>query len=362
MSFQEKTLKLWKEDHYKDFTFNFQGSESMIKAHQCLLASTSTVFDKMFTVEMAESKQKEVTITDYDEKVFGLFLSLFYGYKIEGTEDLTTGIKCYKLCHQYEADQLESHCSDFIVKKATILNLEELLEFIKVYDVQAVKDAIKKILSTGNLNAENADHLIHTEDLTTGIKCYKLCHQYEFHQFKSLCSDFIVKKATILNLEELLEFTEVYYVQSVKDVTKTLLSTGNVTVDNAVHLIQIAAKINDYTIEYTVKNRVFEFICDKKILVSSITNWNLISGTVGDELQEFLMGYFSRKVARMESDASFQALCDKLRLTTEKLKCTTEKLKCTTEKLKCTTEKLKCTTQKMKCYNYCGNHKHGCPL
>ena len=79
MSLHEKVLKLWKEDQYKDFTFKFQGSETVIKAHQWLLASMSPVFDKMFTVEMAESHQKEVTITDYDDKVFGLFLSLFYG-------------------------------------------------------------------------------------------------------------------------------------------------------------------------------------------------------------------------------------------------------------------------------------------
>ena len=221
MSLNEKVMKLWEEDEFKDFTFKFQGtgnsevSETLIKAHRWLLAFKSPVFYKMFTVDMAESKQKEVTITS-DVKVFGLFLSLFYGYKIEATEDFTTGIKCYMLCHQYMADQLMTVCSDFIVKKATSSDLEQLLDFNEVYDVPAVKGVTERILS-------------------------------------------------------------------------------NVTVDSAVHLIQIAAKINDDTL----KNCVFEFICAKKIRVSSIPNWQLVSGTVRDEL----LDWFSRKVAEMETDA-----------------------------------------------------------
>ena len=99
-----------------------------------------------------------------------------------------------------------------------------------------------------------------------------------------------------MNVEELLEFIEVYDVQAVKDVTKNVLTTGNVTAENAVHLIQISTKINDDTI----KNRVFQFILDNMIRVSSIPDWQLVSGTVGDELQEFTIGWIRIKVAKVE--------------------------------------------------------------
>ena len=210
-------MNSWNEETFKDFTFKFKGKK--IKAHQMVLASMSPVFRKMFTVEMAEKKQQETTISDFDGHVFGIFLSLFYGYTIGEEEDISTGMKCYELIHLYEVEDLKEDASNFIVRKANISNVEQVIDFLEVYDVPAVKE-----------------------------------------------------------------------------VTVKILQEGEVTVGNAVHLLQLSAKIKDDAL----KNRVFDFISHKKIQVSRIIDWGLISATVGDKLQEFIIDKFAKESKELQ--------------------------------------------------------------
>ena len=160
-------MKSWKEEEFKDFTFKVQGTK--IKAHQWLLASMSPVFKKMFTVDMAENSLKETAISDFSSYNFSLFLSLFYGYKITFVQNLTTGINLYRLCHLYEVDQLKPLCIDFIVSKAYISNLEELLDFNAVFDIPAVKEAANRILKHGPITNVNAVRFLQIAEKTNDV-------------------------------------------------------------------------------------------------------------------------------------------------------------------------------------------------
>ena len=124
------------------------------------------------------------------------------------------------------------------------------------------------------------------ENVRTGIDCYTLCDKYQVDHLKSVCLEHIQNKATIQYAEELLEFDSVFELPIIRSIIKNNLTQADLTTQNLVHFLKLAAKIED---EDRIKKRVFEFICEKKIQVSKIPKWRLVSRYVGDELQEFML-------------------------------------------------------------------------
>lgn len=57
------------DDRRKDVTFVFQGSDTRIKAHKCILEAVSPVFERMFSGSFVENE--EVQITDITPEIFG---------------------------------------------------------------------------------------------------------------------------------------------------------------------------------------------------------------------------------------------------------------------------------------------------
>lgn len=60
------------DESRKDVTFTFEGSETKIMAHKCILEAASPVFKTMFSGRFAE--KDEVKITDIKPAVFQLLI------------------------------------------------------------------------------------------------------------------------------------------------------------------------------------------------------------------------------------------------------------------------------------------------
>ena len=101
--------ELYKTKKFSDVTFILKDKE--IKAHKCVLATCSPVFEAMFSRDMQEKRTNQATIDDIEENIFTEMIHFVYTGKVENRNvsaaDLLSVAEMYDLKHLKNFSQQE---------------------------------------------------------------------------------------------------------------------------------------------------------------------------------------------------------------------------------------------------------------
>ncbi|XP_057318156.1 speckle-type POZ protein B-like [Microplitis mediator] len=123
------------------------------KAHKFILSTRSPVFSAMFTHEMKEKKDSEVTIPDIDPDIFNKMLKFIYTDEINNLD--IDAVYLLEAADKYQLLNLKSLCEESLPKSvridnaiklmilADLHNANQLLEFIFEFMIKNIKDITK---------------------------------------------------------------------------------------------------------------------------------------------------------------------------------------------------------------------------
>lgn len=142
-------MKLYEDNEFADVTLNVNGRE--LKAHKCMLAIRSPVFQRMFNTDMLESKTNIVNIDDISQDVFVQLLKYIY----TGTADVNKyATELFLAAEKYLIDDLKEECKEIINNHISIDNCIKILVL-----ADQVKDSLTetKAIEFINRNKDKID-------------------------------------------------------------------------------------------------------------------------------------------------------------------------------------------------------------
>uniref|UniRef100_A0A915MCT7 BTB domain-containing protein n=1 Tax=Meloidogyne javanica TaxID=6303 RepID=A0A915MCT7_MELJA len=146
----KKTYRDMLED--KIFTdFVIKVDDKIIKAHRCVLAQNSAVFQRMFDQNlMAEAQKGEVIISDTSPECVRAMLEFFYTGEINAAlmESHVEGI--FALAHKYGLEKLKYVCERFMASKIDSSNIEKYCSIISLYGASTLEKRVEAIYESNN--------------------------------------------------------------------------------------------------------------------------------------------------------------------------------------------------------------------
>lgn len=141
----EGLSSLLESDKYGDVTITV--ADQKFTAYKGILATRSPVFAAMFSVDMQESAQNAVTISDTEPAVFGELLRYIYTGQVN--ELSAMAFQLYAAADKYELISLKTLCREAIMSGLTLENVAETFKFADVYSDDGLKKCAIKFLSSG---------------------------------------------------------------------------------------------------------------------------------------------------------------------------------------------------------------------
>lgn len=128
--------KMLEDSRFSDFKFIVQGKE--FKVHRAILASTSSVFARMFTAGMTETHNAECKVEDIEPDIFDHLMRFIYCGKLP--EDLAAvSMKLYESAHYYEIEQLKEICRQEFSSILKTENAVKIFEWACHYEENELK-------------------------------------------------------------------------------------------------------------------------------------------------------------------------------------------------------------------------------
>ncbi|XP_065076413.1 speckle-type POZ protein B-like [Ochlerotatus camptorhynchus] len=154
---QHDLESILKNAQFTDITLAFEGHT--IKAHKAILAARSPVFAAMFSTDMEESRQNQVTITDMEYEVAQQLLQFIY----TGKTDISPGTVDQLLvaADKYGLSRLKAQCEQTIFNTLAIPTAIKTLIFADRMNTQQLKSRTMKFIKT------NMDKVVESADWKT---------------------------------------------------------------------------------------------------------------------------------------------------------------------------------------------------
>ena len=146
----EELYILYKDEVFTDVTIVSQGKE--FKAHKVVLASQSSVFRKMFEVDMTEKETNMVEMPDISPPVISDLLDFIYTGEAPNIKTLAKEL--LNIADKYELPKLFSMCQEELRKniESDVTNVIEMFSFAKLHNAEDLKRACVSII-TLNIDA-----------------------------------------------------------------------------------------------------------------------------------------------------------------------------------------------------------------
>ena len=126
-----------------DVKFSVEGGE--VEAHRHVLASKSSVFLKMFTLDTKDAKLTEpIKIEKATHAGFGQFIDLLYG--LEDPTDPNICLEIMKLAERYEVEDVKKYVEHILVDSIKKDNVIAILIAADMNRAAEIKDAAMKFL------------------------------------------------------------------------------------------------------------------------------------------------------------------------------------------------------------------------
>lgn len=129
--------KMYENTHSTDVTFLFQQEKSIkeIKAHKCVLAAESKVFDRMFYGDLKENG--DIKIVDVSPNAFGDFIRLIY--LIDSSVNFDNLAEVVYLSHKYDATGCMEICMEIMNKNIGSSYMYQILAIANSHDFEELR-------------------------------------------------------------------------------------------------------------------------------------------------------------------------------------------------------------------------------
>ncbi|XP_065204314.1 speckle-type POZ protein-like [Planococcus citri] len=136
------TEKCFNEDRFKDVTISVKGKE--YQAHKTILATRSTLFDKMLGVDMLESKKNHIDITDMDQEPFEEMLHFIYTGKVKNLHE--SAFELLPVADRFDIEELRIKCEEVLFKKLSPDNALKILILADTHHAKELKEGCLRFI------------------------------------------------------------------------------------------------------------------------------------------------------------------------------------------------------------------------
>ncbi|XP_065204316.1 speckle-type POZ protein-like [Planococcus citri] len=127
--------KCYIDDHFKDVTISVKGKE--YRAHKIILATRCSVFERMLRVDMSESKNNRVDITDMEQDVFEEVLYYIYTGKVKNLNELA--FELLPVADRYDLKELRIMCEEALLEQLSAKNAVKILILADMHRAEELK-------------------------------------------------------------------------------------------------------------------------------------------------------------------------------------------------------------------------------
>lgn len=156
---------------FEDLFATSKHSDSAIKVgdkeyqvHKCILASQSSVFDKMFSEDTADATKIVNKPKNFKQETFEEFLRFFYTKKVPSLE---IAIDLLKLANEFDVPDLKQQCQDVLCQTINPQNALERYNLAVLQNAPEMK--LKAFAAVRKLHPEIAEFLCDKPHLVNGI-------------------------------------------------------------------------------------------------------------------------------------------------------------------------------------------------
>lgn len=145
------------QDSLSDVTLVLGPDEQHVKAHRIVLASRSAYFQKLFTIGMMETNQKEIRLPDVDSNAFRVVLRYLYG-EVDDLSTLPIRLlsSVFELTDRYGLDELQNLCEHHMCGRVTTRDLPHLIDLAIRHNESADAEAgLLTLTSCGDSGGES---------------------------------------------------------------------------------------------------------------------------------------------------------------------------------------------------------------
>lgn len=135
----ELLKRMYENEYTADLTFVFRDENPIIKikAHKCVLAGASKVFDRMFYGEFKENG--DIDIVDVSSNAFQDFLRMIYMLEVDSLINFDNLAEMVYLSDKYDAIGCMKICMEFMESELKSNNVCKVLEIAIRYDLEELR-------------------------------------------------------------------------------------------------------------------------------------------------------------------------------------------------------------------------------
>lgn len=137
-----------RDEDSKDVTFKIGQRE--LKAHKLILSARSSVFKRMFSVDMQERRSSVVEVVDYSFECFSAFLEFIYSGKC--TAMMTHAAELLDAAEKYDIIDLKLKTAFELLDKIKTSNAIEVLILLHRYNIDIFKQKVIKFIARHRLS------------------------------------------------------------------------------------------------------------------------------------------------------------------------------------------------------------------
>ncbi|KAL3848473.1 hypothetical protein ACJMK2_019327 [Sinanodonta woodiana] len=135
--------KLYQNKEFVDITLVVENKE--FPCHMNVLAVSSPFFMAMFSSDMAESKQKKITLKEIDSLTMKLVLDYIYNGQVSLSEDTVQHL--LSASNRFQLLSLRSGCASFMMNHITVSNCIGVYFFAKAHECDDLAKKAKEIIN-----------------------------------------------------------------------------------------------------------------------------------------------------------------------------------------------------------------------
>ncbi|XP_053596398.1 TD and POZ domain-containing protein 2 [Microplitis demolitor] len=132
-----------------DVVIKIKDNKDQLPAHKLILASHSSVFERMLNTDMREAKENCICFDGFDIDTIKEVLKFMYTGQIEAENDSEVLLKVLTCAQMYQIEKLKIYCEYKLIKSLSVKNVIKILIETDNFDVPKLNE---KALLYINLN------------------------------------------------------------------------------------------------------------------------------------------------------------------------------------------------------------------
>ena len=145
---------LYLEDRFSDVKLKTSRGKEL-KAHKCILAARSSIFEAMFKHDTIENKTSIVDIKDIEYDVLKEMLRYIYVGKVENIKTVASDLLI--AADKYDIQDLKSKCENCIGNNISVENAVQIFDLADRYNASRLKNRVMSFMKSNIDRIEKTD-------------------------------------------------------------------------------------------------------------------------------------------------------------------------------------------------------------